>query len=89
LPEVFCESSDLEMEAVEVGNMMTVLSNFGGMKMDEENIMDATAVPIVMMASGFFQRSMKSKRLDELKSRPFLASSVISGIGCFVWVGQK
>jgi len=65
------------MDADEVGNMMTVLSNFGGINMGEEKIIDATAVTADIIASGFFHRTTKSNRLDELKSRPLLASSVI------------
>jgi hypothetical protein len=38
---------------------------------------DAKNAQPEMMASGFFQRMMKSKRLDELKSKPFWALSVI------------
>jgi hypothetical protein len=74
---VFCDNSDFEIDAEEVGNIITVLSNFGGIKIGDEKIMEATAAPIVMMVNGFFHRTMKSRRLEELKSKPLLASSVI------------
>ena len=67
---MFFAKSDLEIEAVDVGNMITVLSNFGVMNIGAEKMADNVAAASVKIVSGFFQRKMKRRRLDESKSSP-------------------
>ena len=58
------------MDAVEVGNMITVLSNLGVMNIGAEKMVESTAANTVTIIRGFLHRRTKRSRLDESKSSP-------------------
>jgi hypothetical protein len=83
LAALFFASNDLEIEAVDVGNMMTVLSNLGVTNIGPENMAERMAAATDSMMSGFFHLITNKRRFDESKFSPLFTSIFSSDIPCF------
>jgi len=81
----FFANSDLDTEAVEVGNRITVDLYLGGIKNGKEKITDDTAAASETIISGLRHLYRNRMRFDESKSKPSPVFSAI--VRCCLFVG--
>lgn len=81
----FLLNSDLDTEAVEVGNRITVDLYLGGIKNGIENIIADTAAASETIINGLRHLYKKRMRFDESKSKPSPVFSAI--VRCCLFVG--